>query len=573
MVGKTELREPLGSSRQEAQRKVHAAIVRFEAILDAARAKLTSGDLPKLRRPLSAEKIANVHYAEALELDEAERDFVLPTAQLDLTKSSPNGWRMLSRPRRRLTYSGLGFGMATPKPCVGSRAVARLMTRCKRLLVGRSTMFTERRNTSVKPETAEWRQLARSLAAVQLEALARADERDEGDLTGEPKLPVLRHDTPADVLPISGDKARILCAESKLPLSQILPRMHAEKRNLRDSTKAEQRVAVRMFEEFLGEPTPVYKISRRTMIDYKNALLQTPSNYLTRFKGKSLPQAIEANKRRKEPFPILSVTTINGKWLTHVGSIFQWAANNGFLPDNPCQHVRVDEGKSGGEPSRVPFTADDLAKIFGHPSFADPVAYDEREWAVLIALFTGMRGGEIAQLTLEGIKRERGELVFTVGGKLKNEGSRRIVPVHSTLSALGLERRIERLRKTGKTFLFPEWYARAEEIMTNAARKGHTTQSAYAEVIPKAFNRFLLKQVEITDTRKVFHSFRHTFKTSLSHAGVSREVNDVLTGHHDNSAGAGYVHDISIDRMKKAIEKLHFDVRLPICDMKTAAGF
>jgi integrase len=434
-------------------------------------------------------------------------------------------------------------------------------------------MFTERRNTSVKPETAEWRQLARSLAAVQLEALARADERDEGDLTGEPKLPVLRHDTPADVLPISGDKARILCAESKLPLSQILPRMHAEKRNLRDSTKAEQRVAVRMFEEFLGEPTPVYKISRRTMIDYKNALLQTPSNYLTRFKGKSLPQAIEANKRRKEPFPILSVTTINGKWLTHVGSIFQWAANNGFLPDNPCQHVRVDEGKSGGEPSRVPFTADDLAKIFGHPSFADPVAYDEREWAVLIALFTGMRGGEIAQLTLEGIKRERGELVFTVGGKLKNEGSRRIVPVHSTLSALGLERRIERLRKTGKTFLFPEWYARAEEIMTNAARKGHTTQSAYAEVIPKAFNRFLLKQVEITDTRKVFHSFRHTFKTSLSHAGVSREVNDVLTGHHDNSAGAGYVHDISIDRMKKAIEKLHFDVRLPICDMKTAAGF
>lgn len=34
---------------------------------------------------------------------------------------------------------------------------------------------------------------------------------------------------------------------------------------------------------------------------------------------------------------------------------------------------------------------------------------------------------------------------------------------------------------------------------------------------------------------------------------------DDLCGHADNSAGAGYVHDGSVEAMKEAIEKLRFD--------------
>lgn len=237
--------------------------------MDAARGKLAGGDLSKLRRPLTAEKIANVHYAEALELDQAERDFLLPTAQFDPDEIEPK-WLAdaLASPREvdpiRARFRN-GYAQALRRVASGRAPNDEMQA-----VIGWAVdKFTERRNTTVKPKNAEWRQLARSLAAVQLEALARADERDQGDWSGEPKLPVLRHDTPADVLPISGDKARILCAESKLPLSEIVLRMHAEKKNLRDGTKNEQRVAVRMFEEFLGEPTPIYKIARRDVIAYK----------------------------------------------------------------------------------------------------------------------------------------------------------------------------------------------------------------------------------------------------------------------------------------------------------------
>jgi integrase len=63
----------------------------------------------------------------------------------------------------------------------------------------------------------------------------------------------------------------------------------------------------------------------------------------------------------------------------------------------------------------------------------------------------------------------------------------------------------------------------------------------------------------IHDPRKNFYSFRHTFKTGLARAGVDKPTRDYLCGHNDASAGAIYVHDISIEAMKQAIEKLQFD--------------
>lgn len=292
-------------------------------------------------------------------------------------------------------------------------------------------------------------------------------------------------------------------------------------------------------------------------------LLETPTSYSTRFPGKTLPEAIKANKRLKQPFPTLAPKTINDKWISHVGAVFQWAANNEIVPDNPCSKVRVDEGKGDGKRSRVPFTPGDLAKMFAHRLFDDPSCYGERQWAVLIGLFTGMRAGEIAQLPLDGIRHERGVLVFGTAGKLKNEGSRRIVPVHSKLVELGLEQRIQMLRTNRETYLFPEWHARGEAIMARAAAKGQVVQMAFAQVHGRYFNRFLLPEAGIHDRRKTFHSLRHTFKSALALAGVSREISDTLTGHRDQTAGAIYVHSVSVEKLKQGIETLDFDLQLP----------
>ena len=60
--------------------------------------------------------------------------------------------------------------------------------------------------------------------------------------------------------------------------------------------------------------------------------------------------------------------------------------------------------------------------------------------------------------------------------------------------------------------------------------------------------------------RKVWHSPRHTLKTQLSRGGVDKATRDYLTGHVDGSAGAVYIHDVSVEAMANAIEKIAFDL-------------
>jgi hypothetical protein len=41
---------------------------------------------------------------------------------------------------------------------------------------------------------------------------------------------------------------------------------------------------------------------------------------------------------------------------------------------------------------------------------------------------------------------------------------------------------------------------------------------------------------------------------------VDKVTRDYLTGHVDGSAGAVYVHDVSVDAMAKSVERIIFDL-------------
>ena len=55
----------------------------------------------------------------------------------------------------------------------------------------------------------------------------------------------------------------------------------------------------------------------------------------------------------------------------------------------------------------------------------------------------------------------------------------------------------------------------------------------------KWFGRYL-RSVGITDRRKVFHSFRHSFKDALRATDVSEDLNDALLGKKNSSVGRTY---------------------------------
>jgi integrase len=90
--------------------------------------------------------------------------------------------------------------------------------------------------------------------------------------------------------------------------------------------------------------------------------------------------------------------------------------------------------------------------------FADPSAYGSKQWALLIALYTGARSSsEIRRIKLADIYTEQNILVFDLVEATKNTHSKRLVPVHKALLDLGLVAYVERLRNEGKTRLFWDW--------------------------------------------------------------------------------------------------------------------
>src|SRR4030095_12785863 len=114
-----------------------------------------------------------------------------------------------------------------------------------------------------------------------------------------------------------------------------------------------------------------------------------------------------------------------------------------------------------------------------------------------------------------------------LGQSLKNEGSRRRVPVHSALVRLGFLRYVMSIRRAGHIRLFPELPRGA---------------NGYSDPVGKWFGR-LLRSVGIDDPAIVLHSTRHTGISRLTGAGVAQDIREILAGH----AAAGihgqvYVH-------------------------------
>jgi len=513
VVGRRELREWLGRDQRAAERAAHGVVAGFLGQLDAAKAQIAA-DAPTIQ------SAARQHYAAELAHDDRERAAGGAQGAKEL--------RALTAPHYASLLRLVAAGQIT-----GEHAEA---------LIG----YAADALAGTLPAGLDRPSLLKGLASVQLDAMTAFEERDAGKIAlSSPTSPLLTEEAP------TAEPTEAVRKRGKgRALSSMLSDFHKERtagtRTLSEKTMDEHKVAVRMLEEYLGEGTPAASITKKDMLGYKRALMDTPTNYRLRFPDMTLPEAIEANAARSEPYATLNPATINDKWLSHISTIMGWCANNGLLEDNPARGVKVDEGKGFKEPSRVGFNRDDLKRIFGHEMFADPTKYETRQWALLVALFTGARSSsEIARIKLTDIFEEQGVWVFNLEEATKNRRSKRIVPVHQKLIDLGLLRYVEKLREAGKARLFPDWQPE--------------------DKVNRWFLRTFMPAIGITDDRKVFHSFRHSLKTALAQYGVNRDVSDLITGHKDQSVGGIYIGDASVTMITAMAEGLgRVDFKLPI---------
>jgi integrase len=517
IIGKRELVEPLGGDKKIAERNANGVIAGFLATIDDAKAKLQA------KQPTLV-GAAKAYYTLALDEDDAAR---LDPPSLDEASLPGTAVDLLPGYAEYLRHVIAGrLDSADAESLIG-HAADKLQARG--LLPDLS-----------RPE------LLKVLAEIELEVIGVVQARDRGDVLPPPPRNRLLNKPDPEPEPDPVDRAH------GVTLDEILVAFHRERtagnRTLASKTMEEHKVAVRMLHEFLGGAVPARSISRKDMLAYKQALLETPSRYALRFPGLTLPQAIKKNAKRAEPFPTLDPATINMKWLSHLSTIFRWAMNNGRLDINPADGVRVDEGKGYKEPTRVPFDQDDLAKLFGSTLYTGTprTQWSTQQWALLLALYTGARSSsELARIRLSDVYREQGVDVINLALASKNVRSKRLVPIHRHLIDLGFLAHVEQLRQKGQDRLFPDWEPE--------------------DKINRWFLRTYREEMGVTDKRKVFHSFRHTLKTALARYGVNRDVSDLITGHKDQSVGGIYIGDAAVTMVQAMADGLNrVDFSLPV---------
>lgn len=306
----------------------------------------------------------------------------------------------------------------------------------------------------------------------------------------------------------------------------------------------------------------LHQITKRLIFEYEILIAELPANYrkTARFRNLSFEQLRVAAWEK----PKLSPASLDKYTLT-LRAFVSWCQDTDRMPAWKLPKFEsLDKGRS--KDKRHPFNAAELQKLFISPMFTghapdlkaqyrrhekgDYLVKDCQYWVPLIGLYTGMRLREIIQLLITDVRYE-GEAVYLDvnedgdGKSLKNASSRRQVPVHRELIALGFLKYVGSIHAAGHQRIFHDAPA--------------TAAGSPGDITSKRFSRYLAS-IGIKHKKLSFHSLRHTFiDQTARQARLADHIIKALVGHADHTITFGtYGGRLTIGELSEAINKISF---------------
>ena len=213
------------------------------------------------------------------------------------------------------------------------------------------------------------------------------------------------------------------------------------------------------------------------------------------------------------------------KYLSAIHSLLQYAMDNDMIVLNPASGVKVADPEKAVE-KRLPYDREDLEMIFGFPVFTAqerPRGGDGEAayWLPVLALYTGARQSELGQLFVSDVKEEDGIHYLDInaldeGKSVKTKGSNRRIPLHAHVIDVGFLDYVSTIKNAGHKRLFPNMKPYIHGVIGGSWSQW--------------WGRYA-RGLGLTDKKKVFHSFRHSFKQGCRDAGITEEIHDAFTGH------------------------------------------
>lgn len=333
------------------------------------------------------------------------------------------------------------------------------------------------------------------------------------------------------------------------------------------------------FVELMEDPE-LGSIDRELIRQYEAKLKRMPANrhlVARRFGTNDAKKLLDLADKNDEQR--VSAQTVES-YLSKLSELFRWAVTEDYFTKNPAENIsqKARGAKKRAQDSRDQFDQTDLNKIFlaewfqlggakrnktGGLSSFRPYYY----WLPLLGLHCGARLNEISQIYLDDIvEYDTGKFYIFVNDatpesvntkspikahdkSIKNPNSMRVIPIHSMLIKLGLVDYIHELKIKGEERLFPELK--------------HDEVKGYGKAAGRWFNEhFLGKQLNLErDGMKAFHSFRHTFITSLINKAAPEYIISGIAGHErgETTSLKRYGKD-DAERLHPYIESLDFEL-------------
>lgn len=299
-------------------------------------------------------------------------------------------------------------------------------------------------------------------------------------------------------------------------------------------------------------------VSRRHTVDYSRAV----NRFITDMGDKPIASiqpsdihAFAANLIQPAEEKVKPLATSSTRLLlARLSSVMAFTVDSGLLETNPVTASRIHKRLGSGKPKRRlddnrGYTWGELVTLFSHTEFQQLRNAEGRPgnavyWIPLIAAYTGGRREELAQLYVEDIhQHESGSWFIRIiddqpDKSVKTDSSRREIPVHPDLIALGLLTLVQ--DRTPGTRIFPQLVK---------------VSDGFAGIVSKSWRPVTQRCGVYQPGRNPLHAFRHSFKTLAREHGIPKEVSDWITGHASGHIGDSYgVNPLS--RMAMEIQKL-----------------
>lgn len=341
------------------------------------------------------------------------------------------------------------------------------------------------------------------------------------------------------------DVSAASCCDSPMRASQVqpplVPRQHLEPAGTMPRTMSQLQA------EFL-ERKSQDNISQRSLQQ-----LQTRTEALIQAVGGGFfvqtlkYQHVDLFVRNLSTERLLKAKTIS-EYRSACAQMLNFAVQMEYTAKNPFDQVKI---RCAQPTPRQRWELPQLKTLFSSESFTQH-AYNNVDdyWIPLVLLHTGARPAEICQLRVSDVMTQDNIACLNITDEgeaqsIKNGNSRRLVPIHSRLIALGFLHYVELRRRQGHVQLFS---------CTATGEFGEWTKNFECR-----FSRYLGKLGFVAGQRPTAYGFRHTVIDELQQRDTPEHAVADLAGH--SKIGFTYRHygkKSTVLRLQAVVEQLDF---------------